>query len=162
MKWVVFYTARSVARDRHLPEEYREGWLAFESSSGEKRRLAPVPKDWEALSDRELSALSEQATPQTPRKKPTPPSDARVEQRLDANADAADALQPQLRELETRLSSALGEVCELPPPAKLNTGELIRVEETLALATEAAKEAVSLRRKLRANREHTVRDGAER
>jgi len=55
-----------------------------------------------------------------------------------------DALQPQLRELETRLSSALYAVCGLPPPEKLNTGELIRVEETLALATEAAKEAVSL------------------
>lgn len=52
--------------------------------------------------------------------------------RANVDREAAEALQPQLREMETRLTSALGEVCELPPPAKLNTGELIRVEETLA------------------------------
>lgn len=159
--WVVFLTARSVARDQHLPEEYREGWLAFESGHGEKRRLAPVPKNWESLTDQELTALCGNATPQAPRKKATPVSDSQVEARVDADAKATESLQPQLRELETRLSSALGEVCELPPPAKLNTGELIRVEETLALATEAAKEAVSLRRKLRAHRDHSVHEVAD-
>lgn len=151
VEWVVFLTARSVARDHHLPEEYREGWLAFESSHGEKRRLAPFPKDWESLSDHELSALCGQAAPQTQRKKAAAAPDTLAEERGAATADSPQRLQPQLRELETRLSSALGEVCELPPPEKLNTGELIRVEETLALATEAAKEAVSLRRKMRAD-----------
>jgi hypothetical protein len=26
---------------------YETGWLCFESERGEKRRLIPVPKDWE-------------------------------------------------------------------------------------------------------------------
>ena len=69
VEWVVFFTARSIARDQHLPEEYREGWLAFESSSGEKRRLAPVPSDWESVSDGELATLCVRATSQAPRKK---------------------------------------------------------------------------------------------
>jgi hypothetical protein len=152
VEWVVFLTARSVARDHHLPEEYREGWLVFESAHGEKRRLAPIPKNWEALSDRELSALCAQAAPQTPRKKASAPSEAAD------RAESVDAAEPKLHELESRLSSALGEVCELPPPEKLNTGELIRVEETLALATQAAKEAVSLRRRLRADSDQRVRE----
>jgi len=42
--------------------------------------------------------------------------------------------------------------------ARLDTGELIRVEESLALAAEAAKEAVSLRRRMHADRQRT--DGA--
>ena len=161
VKWVVFFTARSVARDQHLPEEYREGWVAFESAHGEKRRLAPVPKDWEALTDRELGLVCGQATPQAPRKKATVPSADQVDDPVSENTEAGEELQPELRRLENRLTSALGEVCEIPPPAKLNTGELIRVEETLALATETAKEAVSLRRKLRANRDQKVREGAD-
>lgn len=157
-EWVVFLTARSVARDHHLPEEYRGGWLAFESAHGEKRRLAPVPNDWESLTGAELAALCALASPQIPRKKATTRSEARIEHRpADASAQLPGPLQPQLRELETRLSSALGEVCELPPPEKLNTGELIRIEESLALATEVAKEAISLRRKLRAERDHKIR-----
>lgn len=149
--WFVFFTARSVARDQHLPQEYRGGWLAFESATGEKRRLAPVPNNWEALSGDKLTVLCASATPQSPRK------------RLDREPapEQPESLQPQLVELETKLSSALGEVCELPSPQKLDTGELIRVEETLAIAAEAAKEAVSLRRKLRADRERRVRDSTE-
>lgn len=147
-EWFVFFTARSIARDQHLPQEYREGWLAFESAAGEKRRLAPVPENWESLSGHELTALCAAATPQPSRK------------RADREAPPAqpETLQPQLRDMETKLSTALGEVCELPPLQKLDTGELIRVEETLALAAEAAKEAVSLRRKLRADRERKVRE----
>jgi hypothetical protein len=159
LKWVVFFTARSVARDHHLPEEYREGWLAFESSGGEKRRLAPVPRDWESLSDAELSRLCATAPLQAPRKRAAAPTADQVENRESAPAQEPESLRPQLRELETKLSAALDEVCDLAPPQKLDTGELIRVEETLALATEAAKEAVSLRRKLRADRDRKVRDG---
>ena len=35
----------------------------------------------------------------------------------------------------------------------VNTGELIKIEETLAIVAEAAKEAVSLRRRLRKDSE---------
>ena len=158
-EWVVFLTARSVARAQHLPEEYREGWLVFESASGEKRRLAPVPSNWDTLSDRDLSRLCARAAPQSARKKAGLPSEAR--NRLGPGNEPADAVQPKLHEMERRLSSALGEVCELPPPEKLNTGELIRVEETLALATAAAKEAVSLRRRMRADREQPAPEGPD-
>jgi hypothetical protein len=44
-----------------LPQSYREGWLAFRSPA-ERRRLAPVPQEWDQLTDTrllELLALSE-------------------------------------------------------------------------------------------------------
>lgn len=40
----------------HLPPEMAEGWLCFEST-GEKRRLCPVPAGWEELPDRGLDEL---------------------------------------------------------------------------------------------------------
>ena len=39
-----------------LPRQILGGWLAFQSRH-ERRRLHPVPDDWEDLSDRELQAL---------------------------------------------------------------------------------------------------------
>lgn len=35
-------------------QERRNGWLLFESDAGERRRLAPFPTDWYAVSDFEL------------------------------------------------------------------------------------------------------------
>jgi hypothetical protein len=56
--------------------EYSEGWLCFESPS-ERRRLAGFPRNWETLSDRELSTLLNAAVPVPPRKTShsTPPPD---------------------------------------------------------------------------------------
>jgi len=62
-------------------------------------------------------------------------------------SDAAP-LQPTLERAESRLKSALEEACQTDVE-RVNTGELIRVEEVLAIANEAAKEAVSVRRRLR-------------
>jgi hypothetical protein len=45
------------------------GWLAFEASDGERRRLAPipdVPKGWARASDAELRAWCAQAEPAPP------------------------------------------------------------------------------------------------
>ena len=39
-----------------LPGELRKGWLAFRSRF-ERRRVAPVPAGWEAMSDTELRSL---------------------------------------------------------------------------------------------------------
>ena len=105
VEWVVFLTARSVARDHHLPEEYREGWLAFEAAHGEKRRIAPVPPDWESLSDRELSALCRRATPQAPRKKTAPL----------AEAESPESLRPQAKAKRFSLTT----VTVPPAPAEL-------------------------------------------
>jgi hypothetical protein len=35
-------------------ERRRAGWLVFESSDGEKRRLSPFPPDWKTITDFEL------------------------------------------------------------------------------------------------------------
>ncbi len=64
-----------------------------------------------------------------------------------------DRLVPELREAESLLEQALTEACATEPPAKVDTGELIRVEEMLALAGDAARRAISIRRKARAARE---------
>jgi hypothetical protein len=58
-----------------------------------------------------------------------------------------DVLRPRLIRAELSLKRALDEVCHVDVHS-MNTGELIRIEEVLAIANEAAKEAVSMRRKL--------------
>jgi len=70
-------------------------------------------------------------------------------------------LRPQLHRLEDKLTEAIDEVCDAPAVSELNTGELIRIEESLAIAADAAKEAVSLRRRLRRDSDDAVRDGPE-
>jgi hypothetical protein len=43
-----------------VSDRLRAGWLAFQTTH-EKRRLSPIPPDWEALSEDELLRLLEQA-----------------------------------------------------------------------------------------------------
>lgn len=62
---------------------------------------------------------------------------------------ARHPLKPALKESELQLQSALEEVCEDTSVQKTDTDELIRIEETLAVASEAAKRAISLRRRIR-------------
>jgi hypothetical protein len=42
---------------RYIAPELAHGWLSFESSTGERRRLAPYPSEWPTLPDEELAAL---------------------------------------------------------------------------------------------------------
>jgi hypothetical protein len=64
-EWTVFAvypssrTARAGVRDA-----FTAGWLTFDSA-GETRRLAPIPEQWDALSDDELLRLAETAEPST-------------------------------------------------------------------------------------------------
>jgi hypothetical protein len=59
----VEWTVREVAVPTMTPtlkkllahDRRRGGWLVFESSDGEKRRLAPYPPDWRTLSPFELA-----------------------------------------------------------------------------------------------------------
>ena len=69
--------------------------------------------------------------------------------------DPREPLRPQLRQLEEKIEESLDEVCATPCLKDVDTGELIKIEETLAIAAEAAKDAVSLRRRLRQDRERT-------
>ena len=151
IEWRVFLTARgsdAVSREHSLPEAYREGWLVFESAL-EKRRLAPIPANWESLSDEALAGLCAIASPQVSRAK------SGSEGRAATAAGGAEPLRPKLQEAEQQLDRTLAEVCETPTASRLDTGQLIRVGESLALAAEAAKEAVSLRRKLRVDHDRT-------
>jgi len=52
--------------------------------------------------------------------------------------------------MQELLAQVLDEVCDQPRAQSLDTGELVRVEETLAIAAHAAREAVALRRAARA------------
>ena len=44
-----------------LGREWSNGWLTFETS-GEKRRLAPFPENWDEMSQNELERLCQEAT----------------------------------------------------------------------------------------------------
>jgi hypothetical protein len=107
-----------------------------------------VPADWESLSDEALAMLCERAAIQPPR----PRADAEVGR---SGQSREEPLHPKLQQVQRRLDQTLDEVCDAPPAEKLDTGELIRVEESLALAAEAAKEAVSLRRRMRVDRDRS-------
>jgi len=62
--------------------------------------------------------------------------------------DEAPELGSSLQRASATLKDALGEACAADLD-RIDTGELIRIEEVLAIATEAAKEAISVRRRLR-------------
>ena len=61
-------------------------------------------------------------------------------------------LVPELRDAELALDQALAQACASKSPSGADTGELIRVEEMLAIASEAAKRAISLRRRRRSEK----------
>ncbi len=71
-----------------------------------------------------------------------------------------DPLTPELHEVESLMEQALTEACAAPPPSKVDTGELIRVEEMLEIATDAAKHAIALRRRRREARKRSGPRGA--
>jgi hypothetical protein len=61
-------------------------------------------------------------------------------------------LRPHLEATELQLQEALDEVCEDGMEVeKRNTDELIHVEEALAIASDAAKRAISLRKRIGAD-----------
>lgn len=66
------------------------------------------------------------------------------------NREKPESLRPVLREAEARLAELTAEVCEKDHVPQESTGELIKLEETLSMAAEAAKEAISIRRRIRA------------
>lgn len=66
------------------------------------------------------------------------------------NAES-ETLQPTLAQAQDAIKAALDEACGVDIH-KIDTGEMIRIEETLAAASKAAKEAVSVRLRLRSER----------
>lgn len=68
------------------------------------------------------------------------------------NRDDEHPLSPVLSHTELQLQSALDEVCEDVAIEHTATDDLIRIEETLAAASEAAKHAISLRQRIDADK----------
>jgi hypothetical protein len=62
VEWDVFAVHPEARLSVHsqLKGTYPQGWLCFDSPV-EKRRLSPIPKDWQALSDEQLGQLTQQA-----------------------------------------------------------------------------------------------------
>jgi hypothetical protein len=67
-------------------------------------------------------------------------------------ANNPEMLRPELARAQKKLEAALDEVCDADVK-KADTAELIRIEESLAIAAAAAKEAISVRQKLRQQRD---------
>ena len=62
--WRVVPASSVLSRSAWMEDEYRDGWLCFESlSTGERRRLAPVPDDWDRLPPERLQLLCRVARP---------------------------------------------------------------------------------------------------
>lgn len=163
IEWKVSLTPRgsdAVSKEHYLPEAYRGGWLVFESAQ-EKRRLAPVPADWEGMPEADLAVLCSKASTQPARARVAEGAAAESKSEPAPASASRDPLRPQLKKVEQQLDRTLAEVCETETAARLDTGELIRVEENLALAAEAAKEAVSLRRRMHADQERHSGEGRE-
>ena len=64
-----------------------------------------------------------------------------------------DPLRPMLDTVEVELERRLEEACSMQGVAEESTGELMRLEETLLEAAQVAKQAVSLRRRMRTDTE---------
>jgi hypothetical protein len=63
--WTIFEVRRdgqSTDQWSYLPEEFGDGWLCFESKYT-KRRLTPVPDDWEGLEEDDLLRMLNRAAP---------------------------------------------------------------------------------------------------
>jgi hypothetical protein len=54
--------ATSRRNERSVHPELQRGWLCFQSET-EKRRLTPIPAEWDALPDPELRSMLDAATP---------------------------------------------------------------------------------------------------
>jgi hypothetical protein len=61
IRWAVFAIHPSAGKaSSALNERFRNGWLAFDSGV-ETRRVAPIPENWETMSDSELAGVCERA-----------------------------------------------------------------------------------------------------
>jgi hypothetical protein len=65
--------------------------------------------------------------------------------------DSVLPLQPKLDQLESRLETSLDQAREEISISEAETSELMRIEEALAYASEVAKQAGSLRRRIDAD-----------
>ena len=55
MVWRVWETVPRVGGA--YDESLRHGWLTFESAAGTRKRLAPIPRDWDKAPDERLELM---------------------------------------------------------------------------------------------------------
>ncbi|GAC1516200.1 MAG: hypothetical protein NVS1B4_09960 [Gemmatimonadaceae bacterium] len=70
----------------------------------------------------------------------------------------SDPLKPMLREVEAHLHDRLAQVCSADAVGTETTGELMRLEDALRDAARAAKDMVSIRRRLRLRQSDVVEE----
>jgi hypothetical protein len=68
-----------------------------------------------------------------------------------SNHEDEHPLQPSLAATEGQLQDALEEVCDETVVESVETDELIRIEESLSIASDAAKKAISIRQRIDAD-----------
>jgi hypothetical protein len=152
VQWCVFRATPHTfpsSREKFLPEPFRLGWLVFECE-GERRRLAPVPEDWEGLTERELERLRMLAdvVPVRGGRRSTLPN-VPIATAWQVPADDPSAPSAGAPQVQALLAQVIREVCDQEDVLSLDTGQLVRVEETLAIAARAAREAAAQRRAAR-------------
>lgn len=75
------YLAAQITKPVELSPELRDGWVSFESASGERRRLVPIPREWYLFDVAALRRCLERAMPVRVRGTPPPPPGAPRESR---------------------------------------------------------------------------------
>ena len=72
-RWDAFAVLPTTDASSHarLPEQFQHGWLCFESAT-EKRRLGPIPEQWQFATDDELRRYRDAAQPVPQRAAPAP------------------------------------------------------------------------------------------
>jgi hypothetical protein len=93
------------------------------------------------------AAISSSELIQLDRARVMPDESASESGALKMSRDSAE-LRPQLAEAQENLGNALKEACSMDV-STANTGELIQIDELLAIANESAKKAISVRRRLK-------------
>lgn len=66
-EWQVWDTVPEANDTAMVREGFAQGWLTFECAA-EKRRLAPIPAQWEAVSEATLARYCAEAAPTQPTK----------------------------------------------------------------------------------------------
>ena len=68
--WLVWRLSDGDVEAIREPPSLGRAWLVFLGPNGETKRLAPAPTNWRRLTDADLLALAEHATPFAQRRQP--------------------------------------------------------------------------------------------
>ncbi len=108
--WTVYLVAPGGGTSPQLlPPEFRAGWLCYECEEG-KRRLAPIPADWESCPENRLDAYRASAV--SVQRRIVATSDGRNAPARPVSEELRDVEHFFTRKLPSSLSLALDKVAE--------------------------------------------------